>query len=167
MDEMLKYRNSDGIIQVYFDHSRPRIGVSNMYCRCSQFFAQRLFFPRSRRLRKRPHSLLWKWKGSPTSWNARLGWASSNESRLYFWHILLCQRGPISVLFIPSHPDLFWGPPTPWARIQGKNNGTIWSRGRLTISRFTDYCSDRRRSLWRTWLWNSSFNAMWRRRVAQ
>lgn len=25
MDEMLKYRNSDGIIQVYFDHSRPRI----------------------------------------------------------------------------------------------------------------------------------------------
>ena len=26
MDEMLKYRNSDGIIQVYFDHSRPRIG---------------------------------------------------------------------------------------------------------------------------------------------
>ena len=26
MDEMLKYRNSDGIMQVYFDHSRPRIG---------------------------------------------------------------------------------------------------------------------------------------------
>jgi hypothetical protein len=26
MDEMLKYRNPDGIIQVYFDHSRPRIG---------------------------------------------------------------------------------------------------------------------------------------------
>jgi len=26
IDEMLKYRNSDGIIQVYFDHSRPRIG---------------------------------------------------------------------------------------------------------------------------------------------
>lgn len=26
MDEMLEYRNSDGIIQVYFDHSRPRIG---------------------------------------------------------------------------------------------------------------------------------------------
>ncbi|PPR01294.1 hypothetical protein CVT24_006369 [Panaeolus cyanescens] len=25
MDEMLKYRNSDGIIQVYFDHTRPRI----------------------------------------------------------------------------------------------------------------------------------------------
>ena len=29
MDEMLKYRNSDGIIQVYFDHSRPRIGRSS------------------------------------------------------------------------------------------------------------------------------------------
>ena len=26
MDEMLKYQNSDGIIQVYFDHARPRIG---------------------------------------------------------------------------------------------------------------------------------------------
>ena len=26
MDEMLEYRDSDGIIQVYFDHSRPRIG---------------------------------------------------------------------------------------------------------------------------------------------
>jgi len=26
MDEMLKYRNPDGIVQVYFDHSRPRIG---------------------------------------------------------------------------------------------------------------------------------------------
>ncbi|PPQ66159.1 hypothetical protein CVT26_010882 [Gymnopilus dilepis] len=25
MDEMLKYQNSDGIMQVYFDHSRPRI----------------------------------------------------------------------------------------------------------------------------------------------
>ncbi|KAF9464282.1 HAD-like domain-containing protein [Collybia nuda] len=25
MDEMLRYRNSDGIVQVYFDHSRPRI----------------------------------------------------------------------------------------------------------------------------------------------
>ncbi|KDR84666.1 hypothetical protein GALMADRAFT_220311 [Galerina marginata CBS 339.88] len=25
MDEMLKYQNSDGIIQVYFDHTRPRI----------------------------------------------------------------------------------------------------------------------------------------------
>ena len=28
MDEMLKYRNTDGIVQVYFDHSRPRIGES-------------------------------------------------------------------------------------------------------------------------------------------
>ena len=26
MAEMLEYRDSDGIIQVYFDHSRPRIG---------------------------------------------------------------------------------------------------------------------------------------------
>ena len=26
MDEILEYRDSDGIIQVYFDHSRPRIG---------------------------------------------------------------------------------------------------------------------------------------------
>jgi hypothetical protein len=26
MDKMLKYQNSDGIIQVYFDHARPRIG---------------------------------------------------------------------------------------------------------------------------------------------
>ena len=26
MDEMLRYRNRDGIVQVYFDHSRPRIG---------------------------------------------------------------------------------------------------------------------------------------------
>jgi hypothetical protein len=27
MDKMLKYQNSDGIIQVYFDHARPRIGT--------------------------------------------------------------------------------------------------------------------------------------------
>ena len=26
MNDMLKYVTSDGIIQVYFDHSRPRIG---------------------------------------------------------------------------------------------------------------------------------------------
>jgi hypothetical protein len=26
MDEMLQYRDADGIIQVYYDHSRPRIG---------------------------------------------------------------------------------------------------------------------------------------------
>jgi hypothetical protein len=26
IDEILEYRDSDGIIQVYFDHSRPRIG---------------------------------------------------------------------------------------------------------------------------------------------
>ena len=26
MDEMLSYVNKDGIIQAYFDHSRPRIG---------------------------------------------------------------------------------------------------------------------------------------------
>jgi hypothetical protein len=28
MDEMLRFRNKDGIVQVYFDHSRPRIGLS-------------------------------------------------------------------------------------------------------------------------------------------
>jgi len=26
MDEMLTYRNADGIAQIYFDHKRPRIG---------------------------------------------------------------------------------------------------------------------------------------------
>jgi hypothetical protein len=39
MDEILEYRDSDGIIQVYFDHTRPRIGdylqsnkqLSNLY----------------------------------------------------------------------------------------------------------------------------------------
>ena len=31
MDKMLKYQNSDGIIQVYFDHSRPRIGGYYIY----------------------------------------------------------------------------------------------------------------------------------------
>ena len=27
MDQMLEYQNSDGIVQVYFDHERPRIGT--------------------------------------------------------------------------------------------------------------------------------------------
>jgi hypothetical protein len=27
MDEMLQYRNQDGLMQVYFDHTRPRIGM--------------------------------------------------------------------------------------------------------------------------------------------
>ena len=31
MDEILEYRDSDGIIQVYFDHSRPRIGDYFIY----------------------------------------------------------------------------------------------------------------------------------------
>ena len=31
MDRMLKYQNSDGIIQVYFDHARPRIGGYYIY----------------------------------------------------------------------------------------------------------------------------------------
>ena len=31
MDEMLEYRNSDGITGVYFDHSRPRIGDYFIY----------------------------------------------------------------------------------------------------------------------------------------
>lgn len=31
MDKMLKYQNSDGIIQVYFDHARPRIGGYYIY----------------------------------------------------------------------------------------------------------------------------------------
>ena len=31
---MLEYRDSDGIIQVYFDHSRPRIGDYLFYCEC-------------------------------------------------------------------------------------------------------------------------------------
>lgn len=31
MDKMLKYQNSDGIIQVYFDHARPRIGDYYIY----------------------------------------------------------------------------------------------------------------------------------------
>ena len=31
MDEMLEYRDSDGIMQVYFDHSRPRIGDHSIY----------------------------------------------------------------------------------------------------------------------------------------
>ena len=31
MDEMLEYRDSDGIMQVYFDHSRPRIGDYSLY----------------------------------------------------------------------------------------------------------------------------------------
>ena len=31
MDEMLEYLDCDGIIQVYFDHSRPRIGDYFLY----------------------------------------------------------------------------------------------------------------------------------------
>ena len=27
MNQMLEYQNSDGIVQVYFDHGRPRIGT--------------------------------------------------------------------------------------------------------------------------------------------
>ena len=29
MDEMLRYLNSDGIVQTYFDNTRPRTGKSN------------------------------------------------------------------------------------------------------------------------------------------
>jgi hypothetical protein len=44
MDDMLEFRNQDGIIQLYFDHTRPRIGKSHaIYLIYYSFFAHEYY----------------------------------------------------------------------------------------------------------------------------
>ena len=98
---MLEYRDCNGIVQVYFDHSRSRIGdYSSSFIR--NFYFMTCIYPRrSNLLRGRTQPLLHTWKGSWNPRNLRLGCQSPQKSCIHSWNVLLHRRRLVPILPLP------------------------------------------------------------------
>ena len=99
-------------------------------------------FHRSRSLHKRLDSLLQAWERSWTTWNTRLGWAGSNQSRVYLRDELLRQCRPIFVLSLPPPPEFSWSTPTHGANFQRPDYGTLRCRSGFAFSCCENHCCD-------------------------
>jgi HAD superfamily hydrolase (TIGR01509 family) len=98
MDEILTYRNKDGIVQTYFDVTRPRIGASiPLTIRIPNTNSPL----RPHRLHKCPHLLSRAWPWTRALRDPQLGLLCPPTPRLPRRYSLLQRRRRLPVLFVP------------------------------------------------------------------
>ena len=101
-----------------------------------------MVFHRSCSLHKCADSLLQARERSWTTWNTRLDWAGSNQSRVYLRDVLLRQCRPILVLPFPPPSKFSWSKPTAWTNLQRPGYGTLRWRSGFAFSCCENYRCD-------------------------